>query len=150
MKLSEKLYRLRRQNGLSQEQAAERLDVSRQAISKWESGQSVPDPDKLIALSKLYDITTDYLLLEDAPEPVDKPRPSAYSGPRRVFAAGLLLCLLGVGGLLFWGLTTSFFPAAAGRLDASSAVALNGSGILALLCVTALAAGAVLLLRKRK
>lgn len=150
MKLSEKLYKLRRQNVLSQEQAAERLGVSRQAVSKWEGGQSVPDPDKLVALSRLYGVTTDYLLLEDAPEPADIPQLSAASGAGHGFTAGLLLCLLGVGGLLFCGLTTAFFPAAAGRLDASSAVVLNGSGILAFLCVAALAAGAVLLLRKRK
>lgn len=150
MKLSEKLYMLRRQNGFSQEQAAERLDVSRQAVSKWESGQSVPDPDKLVALSRLYGVTTDYLLLEDTPEPAKTPRPRAGAGPRRGFTAGLLLCALGAGGLLFWGLTTAFFPAAAGRLDASSAVTLNGSGILAFFCVAALAAGAALLLRKKK
>lgn len=150
MKLSEKLYMLRRQNGFSQEKAAERLDVSRQAVSKWESGQSVPDPDKLVALSRLYGVTTDYLLLEDAPEPAETPRPRAGSSSGHSFAAGLLLCTLGAGGLLFWGLATAFFPAAAGRLDASSAVTLNGSGILVFLCVAAITAGAALLLRKKK
>ena len=75
MKLSEKLYQLRRQSGFSQEQAAEQLCVSRQAISKWESGQSTPDPDKLVALSKLYGVTIDYLLLEDTPETPDAQDP---------------------------------------------------------------------------
>lgn len=150
MKLSEKLYRLRRQSGLSQEQAAERLDVSRQAVSKWESGQSVPDPDKLVALSRLYGVTTDYLLLEDAPENAALPRPGTEPEAGRSLIPGLLLCLLGAGGLLLWGLAAAFFPAAAERMDASSALTLNGSGVLAVLCTAALAAGAVLLLRKHK
>ena len=46
--LSEKIYELRRKNGLSQEQLAEKLSVSRQAISKWESGTSTPELDKLL------------------------------------------------------------------------------------------------------
>lgn len=150
MKLSEKLYTLRRRHGLSQEQAAEQLGVSRQAVSKWEGGQSVPDPDKLIALSRLYGVTTDYLLLEDAPEPAEPPRAAQTPRSGHGSAIGLLLCALGAAGLLLWGLTAAFFPAAAGRLDASSAVTLNGSGILALLCAAALAAGAVLLLRNKK
>lgn len=150
MKLSEKLYSLRRRSGLSQEQAAERLGVSRQAVSKWEGGQSVPEADKLVALSRLYGVTTDYLLLENAPGPIDTPLPDAASRSGHGLTVGLLLCLLGAGGLLLWGLATVFSPAAAERLDASSAVTLNGSGILAALCVAALTAGAVLLLRNKK
>ena len=50
--LSEKLYMLRKRSGLSQEQLAEQLNVSRQAISKWESGTSIPESDKLIAVSE--------------------------------------------------------------------------------------------------
>jgi len=46
MTLSEKLYTLRKQSGLSQEQLAEQLNISRQAISKWESGQAVPETEK--------------------------------------------------------------------------------------------------------
>ena len=150
MKLSEKLYQLRRRQGLSQEQAAERLGVSRQAVSKWENGASVPEADKLAALSRLYGVTTDYLLLDDAPEPADTRRTAEAPGSGRSFAVGLVLCLLGTAGLLVWGLSTVFWPAAAERLDTSSAVTLSGSGILALLCVVALAAGTLLLLRKHK
>jgi len=54
MELSEKLYSLRKKSGLSQEQLAEQLGVSRQAISKWESGQSVPESEKLIAISNFF------------------------------------------------------------------------------------------------
>ncbi len=62
MELSEKILALRKGNGLTQEQLAEKIDVSRQAVSKWKSGQAVPEPDKIVALSIAFDVTTDYLL----------------------------------------------------------------------------------------
>lgn len=150
MKLSEKLYQLRRRQGLSQEQAAEQLGVSRQAISKWESGQSTPDPDKLAALSRFYHVTTDYLLLEDVPAEPPAQQPAPPPEQRRGAAVGLLLCAAGAVGLLFWGLGTVLLPTAMGHLNTSSAVTLNGSGILVLLCLAALVSGACLLLRKNK
>ena len=62
MIFSEKLLALRKANDLTQEQLAEKLDVSRQSISKWESGQAVPELEKIVALSAVFDVTTDYLL----------------------------------------------------------------------------------------
>ena len=62
MNLSAKLQLLRKKNGLSQEELAERLGISRQAISKWESGQSTPDLNKLILLSEIYNVTIDSLV----------------------------------------------------------------------------------------
>lgn len=62
MKLAEKIQDLRKKNGLSQEQLADKLGISRQAISKWESEQSVPDIDKIVLLSNFFDVSTDYLL----------------------------------------------------------------------------------------
>ena len=62
MNFSEKLFTLRKAKNLTQEQLAEQLDVSRQSISKWESGQSTPDLEKIAALSAVLDVTTDYLL----------------------------------------------------------------------------------------
>ena len=62
MNFSEKLLALRKANDLTQEQLAEKLDVSRQSISKWESGQAVPDLEKIVALSAIFNVTTDYLL----------------------------------------------------------------------------------------
>lgn len=64
MRLCEKLQILRKQNGLSQEELAEKLGISRQAVSKWESGQSIPDLNKLIIISELYNITIDNLVKE--------------------------------------------------------------------------------------
>lgn len=64
MTLGEKIALLRRQSGQSQEALADRLNVSRQAVSKWESGASVPELDKLLALSEVFGVSTDYLLKE--------------------------------------------------------------------------------------
>ena len=63
--LSEKLYKLRKNSGLSQEQLAEQLNVSRQAISKWESGTAVPESEKLVAISNYFSVSVDYLLKDD-------------------------------------------------------------------------------------
>lgn len=62
MDLSEKLLNLRKANGLTQEQLAEKTGVSRQSVSKWESGQSVPELDKIVVLCELFNVSTDYLL----------------------------------------------------------------------------------------
>lgn len=62
MNIGEKLYELRKEKHLSQEEVAEKLDVTRQTISKWETNQSTPDFDKIKPLCELYDITADELL----------------------------------------------------------------------------------------
>lgn len=66
MTIGEQIQRLRIQKGLTQERLAEMLEVSRQSISKWELGQAVPDVDKIIRMSKLFDVSTDTLLLTEA------------------------------------------------------------------------------------
>lgn len=65
MILGEKIYKLRNSSGLSQEQLAEKLQVSRQSISKWESGNTIPSMDKIVELSKIFGISTDYLLIDE-------------------------------------------------------------------------------------
>ena len=62
MDFSEKLLTLRKANDMTQEQLAEKLDVSRQSVSKWESGQATPDLEKIVVLSTVFNVTTDYLL----------------------------------------------------------------------------------------
>lgn len=66
MIFSEKLQLLRRSKGLTQENLAEKLDVSRQAVARWESGQAYPDIGNLIAVSKLFHVTVDYLVKDQA------------------------------------------------------------------------------------
>ena len=60
--ISTNLSRLRRLHGFTQEQAAEAVGVSRQAVAKWESGESLPDLESCVALSELYDVTVDDLI----------------------------------------------------------------------------------------
>lgn len=62
MQLKDKIYKLRRQAGLSQEEAAERLNVSRQAFSRWENGTAQPAASNIVEISRLFGVTTDYLL----------------------------------------------------------------------------------------
>lgn len=64
--LSEKIRELRRKSGLSQEELAEKLDVSRQAVSKWETGAAVPVPEKLVELSDFFGVTLDFLMRENS------------------------------------------------------------------------------------
>lgn len=68
MKLPENLKRIRKDNNLSQEQLAEKLGVSRQAVSKWESGQSYPEMDKVLMICKLFDYNIDELMNENVKE----------------------------------------------------------------------------------
>lgn len=66
MNIGEKIQQLRKANNLSQEQLAAQLEVSRQAISKWELNESTPDTDKIIQISRIFSVSTDYLLLENS------------------------------------------------------------------------------------
>lgn len=65
MILAEKVASLRKKEGWSQEELAEKLGISRQSVSKWESGASIPDIDKIIMLSRLFQVSTDYLLKDE-------------------------------------------------------------------------------------
>ena len=76
MALQEKIYQLRKSKGMSQEELAEKVGVTRQAVSKWEMGTSVPELDTLVALARCFDVTTDYLLSEDTPsQTAEVPQP---------------------------------------------------------------------------
>ncbi len=65
MELHEKLFQLRNESGFTQQELAEKLNVSRQAISRWEMNSSIPSTENLISLSKIYDISINYLISED-------------------------------------------------------------------------------------
>ena len=83
MSVADRIQNLRKINGLTQEELAEKIGVSRQAVSKWESEQSLPDIEKIILLSECFDVTTDYLLRGIEP----KPYASGTRSDARVFAA---------------------------------------------------------------
>ena len=65
MILADKIIELRKKNGWSQEELAEKMEVSRQSISKWESAQSMPDMNRILRLSELFSVSTDYLLKDE-------------------------------------------------------------------------------------
>ena len=89
MTFSDKLIALRRKAGWSQEELAERLNVSRQSVSKWESAQSMPDIDKIVQLSSLFSVATDYLLKDwqDDPQPAAAETPSPLPRIKALTAA---------------------------------------------------------------
>ncbi|MBQ8670185.1 MAG: helix-turn-helix transcriptional regulator [Oscillospiraceae bacterium] len=74
MKLSDKIIQLRKSNGWSQEDLAEKLKVSRQAISRWEGATAQPDATNILQLSKLFGVTTDYLLNDEYESDNDLPK----------------------------------------------------------------------------
>ena len=114
MILADKIIDLRKKAGWSQEELADKLGVSRQSVSKWEGAQSIPDMNKILQLSELFGVSTDYLLKDslEAPEPQAAPADAdaegatfvsmeeanaflnhkAESAPR--IALGVLLCIL--------------------------------------------------------
>ena len=113
MILADKIIDLRKKNGWSQEELAEKLDVSRQSISKWESAQSVPDLSRVIRMAELFGVSTDYLLKDELEslEPVESMAASessarlvtmeeanAFLNMRELnaqrIALGVLLCIL--------------------------------------------------------
>ena len=71
MILADKIIDLRKKNGLSQEELAEKLGVSRQSISKWEGAQSVPDMNRILAMADLFGVSTDYLLRDEIGTPAE-------------------------------------------------------------------------------
>lgn len=73
MKLPDKIIKLRKEHGWSQEDFAEKLNVSRQSISRWENGTALPDAQNVLQISKLFNVTTDYLLNDDYESDCDIP-----------------------------------------------------------------------------
>ena len=80
MTFGEKLQKLRAQAGLSQDQLAELLDVSRQAVSKWERNEAMPEAEKVVRISRQFGVSTDYLLLEELEEPETAGVPAPAAG----------------------------------------------------------------------
>ena len=109
MTFSEKLLRLRKGAGLSQEELAEKLGVSRQAVSRWESGAALPDAPNLLGLSRLFGISIDYLLHDEYEREGDLPAVKESHRKLRAFyrdrlTAGIGRSLGAIGGLGLLGL----------------------------------------------
>ena len=151
MALSEKLYELRKKSGLSQEQLAEQLGVSRQAVSKWESDKAVPESDTLISISQYFNVTLDYLMKENGfvSEPITEKEETQTNVKRKreKRIIGFFACLIGIVCLLVWGIVSIFLPSATDQIGTSSMITINGNGIFLIICLAAIIAGAVLLLK---
>lgn len=151
--LSEKIYTLRRKSGLSQEQLAEIIGVSRQAISKWEGGLSVPESEKLIAISDYFNVTLDYLLKEDA-DCIQKTEQETVNGQsfksHKGMLLGIITCVAGIIGLVIWGLISMLTPSMSSQISESSTIYIDGNGIFLIICIIAVICGASLILRDKK
>lgn len=150
--LSEKIYKLRRKSGLSQEQLAEKIGVSRQAISKWEGGSSTPELDKLMALSEFFNLTIDELTSEQDinADTVDKDRKTVRDSDKSTESKiGIGMCLMGAACLCLFGIFMLIQPSAFSQINESSVITLNGTGILVILFVLFMVIGMVMILKKK-
>lgn len=155
MILADKIIELRKKNGWSQEELAEKVGVSRQSVSKWEGALSVPDLDKILLMSQIFGVSTDYLLKDELGEPEyteTKNAPAAEETPlRRVsmeeaasflevkkqtapkIALAVFLCIVSPIVLIFMG------GLSGERLIAMSENAAGGIGLITLIVLVAAA-----------
>jgi len=117
MKMSEKIFHCRQREGLSQEALAERLGVSRQAVSRWECGETTPEPAKILLIARTFGVTADWLLddeqaitepqtLESPLSPPTEPNHTLLIPPpkkKNALPIGIILLCIGAACLLFFG-----------------------------------------------
>ena len=162
---SEKIRDLRKKTGLSQEEFAEKLDVSRQAVSKWELGTAVPTADKLVDIADFFGVSVDFLMRDGdlpkestafsskQPQPPQKSKKRLNKGKLIVGILMLSLAvLLGTVVLIFFltgigGGSAIIGSAGTGDSGAGSGIMISGAGILAALALAAMlgVAGVVLI-----
>lgn len=117
MPLSEQLQELRKKNSDSQEQLAEKLGVSRQAVSKWESGQGSPDLNNIIKISEVYQVSIDYIVKGVSNQQIstdqvsieqicDKPPKRLDSSVKKAFIGIMVFAGVALVGVLFLSLLT--------------------------------------------
>ncbi len=151
--LSEKIVTLRRKHGMSQEQLAEKVGVSRQSISKWEGGLSTPELDKLKALSECFHITLDELTGDQELKSVsDNTEPKGHNATNKTTAKdkiGIALCISGAICLILSGILMIVQPAAVDKMNESSTITLNGTGILIIFFVLFMVVGIILTFKKK-
>lgn len=114
MVLGEKLQNLRKSKGYTQEQLAEAADISRQTLSKWELGTAKPDADNIVVISRIFGVSTDYLLIDDYDSDEDIPavlqnnqKISAIYKNRLHLIIGALISGISLVGLLILGIAGS-------------------------------------------
>lgn len=155
--LSDKIRELRRRSGLSQEELAERIDVSRQAVSKWELGAAVPTADKLVELADFFGVSLDYLMREGEALPQAE-TPTAIppefhkgnckrTGKRRKIAAW---CLIAAALASFALIAVLCAFKALASASQSFTVHLNGVGVIVLAAIICAVTGIALLISLKK
>lgn len=141
MNLADRIQQLRKIRGISQEELADRIGVSRQAVSKWESGQTSPDLEKIVLLSDYFEVTTDYLLKGVSPTPAQTgpdQTVSVQSVPAQIVPdvqiftmAGSALNLIGlIAAAMIWYERQTAAATAAGLILMVAGCVVYGTGIL--------------------
>ncbi|MBQ8404160.1 MAG: helix-turn-helix transcriptional regulator [Clostridia bacterium] len=130
MKLQDKILRLRKKSGLSQEALAEKIGVSRQAVSKWETGEAVPELSKLLLLARAFAVTTDYLLSEEETEPEQteaRPTEEALQANKKESYAWLIgVAIIALGAIIILeGVLTLILPKILGSFMFDAALPIN-------------------------
>jgi len=145
MKLPEKIIKYRKANGWSQEDFAEKLNVSRQAISRWENGTALPDAQNILQISKLFHVTTDYLLNDAYDSDTDIPAvQTAAKETEDLFSKKKRLHL--VSAICF---TISVFCSLLGLVNSTNAIQLGLSCFTLALCAGNAVAQFILFFKKR-
>lgn len=102
MNISDRIQSLRKAKGITQEQLADAVGVSRQAVSKWEAEQSVPDLERVVAMAEYFDVTTDYILRGIEPAPTAQARERVSPRTMCIIATALDAAGLILGGGLWF------------------------------------------------
>lgn len=148
MTLSEKLYSLRRKQGLSQEVLAEKLDCSRQVISKWENGTTTPDAEMLQKYSELFGVSIDYLVKEDIEKPTSVQPTGKNDGNKKLLGIlGLVLSLMGCVSLIVFGAISVLGSETADKIAQSSMIVIDGTFIAMVISVLFVVLGVVILIK---
>ena len=134
MTIAEKIKQLRKDNSMTQEDLAEKLNVSRQTISKWETSVTIPDADNIVAISKLFNITTDELL-DYRVENVQK---------KKQFIMDMAVLLFGIIGFIVFAILLM-----TNQIDeTSSVITINGYGIAAILFLILIIAFIIVMIKR--
>ena len=134
MTIAEKIKQLRKDNSMTQEDLAEKLNVSRQTISKWETSVTIPDADNIVAISKLFNITTDELL-DYRVETVQK---------KKHFIMDMAVLLFGIIGFIVFAILLM-----TNQIDeTSSVITINGYGIAAILFLMLIIAFIIVMIKR--
>lgn len=148
MTLSEKLYSLRRKQGLSQEALAEKLDCSRQVISKCENGTTTPDAEMLQKYSELFGVSIDYLVKEDIEKPTSVQPTGKNDGNKKLLGIlGLVLSLMGCVSLIVFGAISVLGSETADKIAQSSMIVIDGTFIAMVISVLFVVLGVVILIK---